>query len=142
MTPYEEKLRHPKWQRRRLEIMELAGWQCEICGDTEEEFHIHHTGYSGREPWDSPDEELWCLCTTCHTLSHLKEEKIVAFLGSREPKREIVMVHYDELKDVEAAIAAETDPEKAIKLLKFRSEFHRWLRQKPKIIHEEGPTSR
>ena len=35
-TPtYAEKLKHPKWQKRRLEKMQGAGWHCEKCWETE-----------------------------------------------------------------------------------------------------------
>jgi hypothetical protein len=44
-TTYEELLRDPRWQRKRLEKMSEVGWACEICGDKEEELHIHHPSY-------------------------------------------------------------------------------------------------
>jgi len=27
-------LKHPKWQKKRLEVMENAGFECEDCGST------------------------------------------------------------------------------------------------------------
>lgn len=62
---YSEKLRDPRWQKRRLEIMQRAEFKCECCGDEKTEFHIHHTKYTG-EPWQAPDEALECLCRECH----------------------------------------------------------------------------
>lgn len=68
---YEDKLRHPKWQKKRLEIMSLRGWACEECGATEQELHVHHLVYShGRNPWEYDTHELACLCATCHGLKH------------------------------------------------------------------------
>ena len=77
---YQSKLRDPRWQRRRLEKMEAAGWQCEICSDTDTELHVHHPWYEKeREPWDYPLEFLRCLCSHCHDLAHLPVEKVIAF---------------------------------------------------------------
>lgn len=63
---YEQKLKHPKWQKKRLEVLERADWKCQVCGDKEETLHVHHLVYSKGEPWDAPMETLECLCGTCH----------------------------------------------------------------------------
>src|SRR6478752_2928960 len=65
MTPYSEKLRHPKWQKKRLEVLQRANWTCEACGDNEENLQVHHLIYSKGEPWDAPNNTLECLCETC-----------------------------------------------------------------------------
>jgi hypothetical protein len=52
---YAEKLTNPKWQKKRLRILERAGWKCESCGDSEESLQVHHLVYSKGEPWDAPD---------------------------------------------------------------------------------------
>ena len=66
MSLYSEKLLDPRWQRKRLGVLERADWKCECCGDSEETLHVHHLIYSG-EPWDAPLENLECLCESCHT---------------------------------------------------------------------------
>lgn len=64
---YWELLRDPRWQRRRLEIMERANWACQLCGDKKETLNVHHRIYrKGAMPWDYSDTELACLCETCH----------------------------------------------------------------------------
>ncbi len=62
-----EKYRDPRWQAKRLRIMERAGFKCEMCGDKEKTLNIHH-GYYTRDtdPWDYWDDTLWCLCDLCH----------------------------------------------------------------------------
>lgn len=55
----------PKWQKKRLLILERDGWQCCSCGDTESTLHVHHAAYHGM-PWDTPDDFLQTLCETCH----------------------------------------------------------------------------
>ncbi len=34
--PYWQKLQDPRWQRKRLEILNRAGWKCEKCGNAED----------------------------------------------------------------------------------------------------------
>ena len=50
---YSEKLKDPRWQKKRLEILDSAGWRCEDCGcglQDGREFHVHHTAYiSGKD---------------------------------------------------------------------------------------------
>lgn len=75
MKTYAEKLKDPRWQRRRLEIMQRDGFKCTICRDSDNQLHIHHKRYHKRtEPWDYPDDDLCTLCEDCHSkVSILKE---------------------------------------------------------------------
>lgn len=69
---YSEKLKDPRWQKKRLEMLKSAGFKCESCGDTEEELHVHHVYYEkDRQPWDYPDEAYLVLCTKCHNKWHI-----------------------------------------------------------------------
>jgi hypothetical protein len=64
---YLELLRDPRWQRKRLEILERDGWECTFCGDTKTTLHVHHRYYKrGKKPWEYDDEALTTLCETCH----------------------------------------------------------------------------
>jgi hypothetical protein len=63
---YQAKLKHPKWQRVRLQVFERAGFKCECCGDSESTLHVHHLVYSKGDPWDAPMDTLECLCEVCH----------------------------------------------------------------------------
>lgn len=64
---YSEKLKDPRWQRVRLEVLERAGWKCEACGATESTLHAHHGYYDRKlEPWEYNTLTLWCLCEECH----------------------------------------------------------------------------
>lgn len=67
MIPYWQKLKDPRWQRKRLEILQRDGFACQHCGDKESELHVHHTIYTPKtEPWEHESESLITLCTTCH----------------------------------------------------------------------------
>lgn len=64
---YSEKLRDPRWQRKRLEIFERDAWRCAWCTESTRPLTVHHRWYErGREPWDYPDAALVTLCETCH----------------------------------------------------------------------------
>lgn len=65
---YSEKLKHPKWQKKRLRILERDGFECCNCGDRNSTLEIHHHQYKGwnTNPWDYDDEHLQTLCSKCH----------------------------------------------------------------------------
>lgn len=71
MSTYAEKLKHPLWQRKRLEILNRDGFKCRCCGNGEKTLHVHHLKYTrGRDPWDYPDASLVTLCEVCHETEH------------------------------------------------------------------------
>lgn len=69
-SEYAEKLKSPKWQRRRLEIMERDNFTCQICGNKDMTLNVHHLCYDGGEPWDTDDLNLITLCDECHKNEH------------------------------------------------------------------------
>ena len=42
---YSEKLKNPKWQKKRLEILNRDNFTCIKCGDKETTLQIHHFKY-------------------------------------------------------------------------------------------------
>lgn len=72
---FAEQIKHPNWQKKRLEVMEDAGFECESCGTKEVTLNIHHKRYvKGRMYWDYTREELACLCEDCHKQEHAHRE--------------------------------------------------------------------
>lgn len=68
---YSDQLKHPNWQRRRLQVLQAADFSCARCGERDKPLHAHHKIYlRGRLPWDYPDELLECLCDPCHAAAH------------------------------------------------------------------------
>lgn len=64
---YLAKLRDPRWQKMRLQVLERDDWACQICSDTESTLHVHHRYYLGnREPWEYRLDALVTLCELCH----------------------------------------------------------------------------
>jgi hypothetical protein len=71
---YSEQLKHPNWQRRRLEMLDAADFECDECGNKESMLHVHHRHYiKGRMAWEYSDEELSVLCEGCHKDTHKYE---------------------------------------------------------------------
>ena len=68
---YADKLKDPRWQQRRLRILERDYWTCRQCGEASKHLHVHHRYYvPGKEPWEAPDEALMTLCEDCHKGVH------------------------------------------------------------------------
>lgn len=74
---YADDLKHPLWQRRRLEVLQRADFVCQRCGAHDRQLHAHHKVYvRGRRLWDYLDDQLECLCEDCHTLAHEQKTKL------------------------------------------------------------------
>lgn len=74
---YREYLKHPLWQRLRIEVLERDGFRCRKCGKSIGcvSLEVHHKGYiDGRKPWEYPKDVLISLCRTCHELLHFVQE--------------------------------------------------------------------
>jgi hypothetical protein len=64
---YAEKLKDPRWQKKRLEIMQRDEFMCRVCQDDESTLNVHHYYYkSGIEPWEYDNNDLITLCESCH----------------------------------------------------------------------------
>ena len=77
---YYEKLKDPRWQKKRLEILNRDNWQCQVCKNKEETLHVHHKCYTKEaynEPWSVLNSVLVTLCLQCHRNCHAqpKEDK-------------------------------------------------------------------
>ena len=66
---YSEKLKDPRWQRKRLEMMQRDDFKCVSCSSEDKTLHVHHKYYvSGREPWDYPPCAYATMCWHCHEI--------------------------------------------------------------------------
>ncbi len=66
-SQYAEKLKDPRWQRKRLTILARDEFTCRDCGSEDKTLHVHHCLYRNNlDPWDYRDEELRTLCEECH----------------------------------------------------------------------------
>jgi hypothetical protein len=67
----QEQTSDPRWQKKRLQILERDKWTCKQCGDTETTLTVHHKSYrqeNGKfvDYWDYENEDLVTLCNPCH----------------------------------------------------------------------------
>lgn len=83
---YGQKLKDPRWQKKRLKILERDEFTCTICGDDKNTLHVHHEKYIG-DPWEVEDKYLKTVCETCHTNEHFKPIPIPkkSTIKDREP---------------------------------------------------------
>ena len=66
---YKKQRLDPRWQRKRLEILERDKFTCKQCGRTDITLHVHHLYYiTGRDYWSYPDGALETICKDCHKL--------------------------------------------------------------------------
>lgn len=80
---YSEKLKHPLWQRKRLEVMQRDGWKCLQCNSSEKTLNVHHIKYVGDNPWDTPSEFLKTLCEDCHEAAHTPMQPLVFYFAGK-----------------------------------------------------------
>lgn len=71
---YSDKLKDPRWQKKRLEIMQRDGFACQLCGDNKiAALTVHHKEYKkNTDPWDYDNDQLITLCEDCHKKIHNK----------------------------------------------------------------------
>lgn len=79
---YAEQLRHPNWQRVRLEVLESRDFSCECCGSKDKTLHVHHKQYiKGRMAWDYEIGNFEALCEDCHKETHDAKERLESVIA-------------------------------------------------------------
>lgn len=68
---------NPKWQKKRLEILDRDNFTCKVCDDKDNTLHVHHMYYiKDRKVWDYQNHALYTLCEECHEHVHsIKDHK-------------------------------------------------------------------
>lgn len=70
---YAEKLKDPRWQKKRLEIFERDRWLCRVCGHGDKSLTVHHSCYlPKRNPWEYDNAFLYTTCDDCHANGDLE----------------------------------------------------------------------
>lgn len=65
---YKAQMLDPRWQKKRLSILDRDNFTCTSCGSDKKTLHVHHLYYeNGRDYWDYPESALVSLCEDCHT---------------------------------------------------------------------------
>jgi hypothetical protein len=85
---YAEKLRDPRWQKKRLEVFNRDNFKCRCCKAGTETLHVHHKHYEkDKEPWEYDLDYLITLCEDCHDIlsTVLRETKRIIEDGFINP---------------------------------------------------------
>ena len=80
-TSYSEKLRDPRWQKKRLCVMQRDGFACRDCGDEKSTLQVHHCHYEKGGPWMTDERFLLTLCGDCHEERGEVEKDLKTFFG-------------------------------------------------------------
>lgn len=71
-SKYFEKLKDPRWQKKRLEILERDRWTCTVCQRSDLTLHVHHAYYDSKlQPWEYDNETLHTVCVECHDAANV-----------------------------------------------------------------------
>lgn len=97
---FSEQIKDPRWQKKRLQVLELHDFKCEICGNTENELHVHHSRYiKNRMYWEYDNDVLMCLCSKCHERIHKKTQVVKEVKKDRE--KELGKILYKNFEEPE-----------------------------------------
>lgn len=92
---YQDQLKSPKWQKKRLDILNLRGFKCEKCNCEENQLHVHHRFYlKNRKAWEYDNDVFQVLCYICHENEHKKEDSKIEQIID---KKWITFINYFEL---------------------------------------------
>jgi transcription elongation factor Elf1 len=98
---YFQKLKDPRWQKKRLEILSRDNFTCRHCGDKESALHVHHGYYRWQtNPWEYEDNSLMTLCGKCHEFIEYSRKDIIHMIG---------FLSFDELMKWETEILVKTE---------------------------------
>jgi hypothetical protein len=71
---YSEKLKDPRWQKKRLDIFNRDCFKCVLCESEEKTLHAHHVCYfKNYDPWDYDPFFIITLFEDCHSYVHEKD---------------------------------------------------------------------
>lgn len=77
-----QQYKHPEWQKKRLEVLERAGWCCDQCPEADKPLHVHHKRYiKGRKVWEYELDDFEALCESCHATNHEAKDRINEILA-------------------------------------------------------------
>lgn len=86
MKTYWEKLKDPRWQKKRLEIMQRDDFSCQVCSSKDNTLNVHHRIYrKGKSPWEYEESDLVTLCEKCHGEVTKQNQEINEWLAGPYP---------------------------------------------------------
>ena len=90
-TEYMAKLRDPRWQKHKNEVLERDEYTCTWCGaglNDGRNLQVHHGFYAKKydNPWEYPKLSLFTLCEKCHEKAEKLRRDVYEQLGHLHPK--------------------------------------------------------
>lgn len=77
---YAEMLKDPRWQKKRLEVMQRDGFRCQHCLSEDRPLQVHHLVYDkDKKPWEYENDQLITLCEDCHQRETEENSDIYGF---------------------------------------------------------------
>ena len=115
---YAEKLKDPRWQRKRLEIFNRDNFTCVRCNDERENLQVHHKKYfKNKDPWEYEEDQLETLCNTCHFIATYYDRNPFLIIktqwGTKQTK--VVLAYTQEKIDVVTRVLRINFTRKSIK---------------------------
>jgi hypothetical protein len=84
---YRSQYLDPRWQKKRLEVMESTSFKCESCDSETNTLNVHHKQYiPNRDVWDYRRDQFLVLCEDCHEAYHSEFDWLNEVIGSVDPK--------------------------------------------------------
>jgi len=121
---YYKLLKHPKWQKKRLKILERDNWACRYCGGNDKTLHIHHNIYKGNSmPWEYEDADIITLCEDCHEKESGRSSTEKAFIYALKLvfSKEDIEYIYDGLMEYSISRDHKKTADKIVAILKDRN---------------------
>ena len=91
---YKEQIQHPKWQKKRLEILKRDDFTCQHCSDKNNTLHVHHLLYHKHKLiWQYENKYLITYCNECHTLWHKANNELKEIISKRIYWTDIISIN-------------------------------------------------
>lgn len=92
--------RDPRWQRKRLEVMEEDDFKCACCGSQDKSLNVHHITYpKGRPIWEAIG--LVTLCEDCHRIQHHVIDELKSAISRCDKESLKLLLEVSSLIDVD-----------------------------------------
>ena len=83
---FDNQYKHPKWQKKRLEIFNRDEFKCQLCDSEDKNLHVHHKYYKrGVLIWDYPNTCYITCCYSCHTYLHDVKDMMSVAISRIDP---------------------------------------------------------
>jgi hypothetical protein len=88
-------LKDPRWQKKRLEILQRDGFKCVNCEAKEKTLHVHHLRYlKGKKPWEYDGGDLQTLCVDCHAEETKTDQRLRDLIGAADSFEKTFMIGF------------------------------------------------